>query len=843
MSRDPTMRMATAATPGASATPRRAAPVLLPTAAGRPPPTDPGGAGREGGAGPRAHGTPRGVLAVVAAVLVGAAVCTSVLITERQDALGQASRHDAVWRAAQVASEHQALRDAVAAFALPGSGVTREEIQRRLGALAERVAAMREPEGEGSRDPEARSVAGDLASAVAAALPLASEIRGPEDAARLLDLVPGMDGRLARGGATGGGELADAERRDLGRLHRLYSGMVAGLVLCGLGLVGLMLRRERLLRQAHGTLRALTLDLTRASADLEDANAMAHRANAGLHVQNDRFDAALNNMSQGLCMVDGQGRLIVCNRRFAEMFGLAGPARPGLPLREVWQDAVAAGRYPAEMLARIGEEQDALAREGRPHTLLREHPDGPALNVTHRPMADGSWVVTYEDATERRRVEARVAHMAHHDGLTELPNRVLLHERIGEALARLHRQPGASLAVFCLDLDHFKAVNDTLGHHAGDALLRAVAGRLRACAREGDLVARLGGDEFALLQYGAEQPGDAAALAGRVVAALATPFDLDGQRVRVGTSVGIAVAPADGRDADRLLQRADMALYRAKAEGRNGHRFFEPEMDARLEARRAVQSDLHGALARDQFEILYQPVHDLQLDRVRGFEALLRWHHPLRGTVPPADFIPLAEEAGLIVAIGGWVIRRACAEAATWPAGHGVAVNLSAAQFGSHDLAEVVADALARSGLAPDRLELEITETVLLRGTDSVLATLHRLRAIGVRVALDDFGIGYSSLSYLRSFPFNKIKIDQSFVRDMATRADCAAIVESVAHLATNLGMGATAEGVETGEQLGLVRAAGCTEAQGYHFGRPRPGRELFGQEPAERIALPGSVA
>ena len=794
-----------------------------------------------GSNGPLVLRASRGILAAVAGLFVGAAVYTSVLISERQDALGRISRYNVAWLAAQAAAEHYRLQREVAAHMIPGSGVGLDEVQLRLDILANRTSVMRGAEfGEViRREPELRTIIGDLEAAVASAEPLVARLDQPGMAVRLLDLLSGLDGRLMRLGSMANahvGDLVAQDQEELGRLHHLYSGIVAALVLCGLGLIVLMLWHNRLLRQVHSGLRALTLDLTRTTTDLEHANGMAQRANAGLHVQNERFDAALSNMMQGLCMVDAHGQLIVCNRRYVEMFGLLGAAEPGRPLAEVWRFAVASGRYPAEMLAVIGAEQEVLVRDGRAETLLREHPTGPALTVSHRPMADGGWVATYEDVSEQRRVEARVAHMAHHDALTDLPNRVLFHDRIREALNRLQRQPDASVAVLCLDLDHFKDVNDTLGHSAGDALLQAVADRLRGCIRQTDVVARLGGDEFALLQSGGDQPHDAAALAERVVAALEAPFGLDGHRIRIGASVGIALAPGDGADADRLLRCADMALYRAKADGRGGHRFFEPDMDAQLHARRAVQVDLHDALGRDQFEVHYQPIVNLAAGEAQGFEALLRWHHPTRGMVSPGEFIPLAEEAGLIIPIGKWVMRRACADAAAWPGNHRVAVNLSPVQFSSPDLAEAVAEALAHSCLAPSRLELEITETVLLRDNEAVLATLHRLRALGVRIALDDFGIGYSSLSYLRSFPFDKIKIDQSFVRDMEHRADCAAIVESVAHLATSLGMGATAEGVETEEHLRRVRAAGCTEAQGYHLGRPRPNRELFRPPAAERL-------
>ena len=430
-----------------------------------------------------------------------------------------------------------------------------------------------------------------------------------------------------------------------------------------------------------------------------------------------------------------------------------------------------------------------------------------------------------EHLAARQKLEAQLTHMAHHDGLTALPNRVLFRQEMERELARA--RGGEAVAVLCIDLDHFKRVNDTLGHAAGDALLQGAADRLRACVRETDIVARLGGDEFAIVQVQAEQPRAATVLAERLIAELSRPFDIDGHQVVVGASVGIALAPSDGTDADQLMKSADMALYRAKADGRGVLRYFESEMDAKMQARRALELDLRKALAEHEFELFYQPIVDLQSNRVSGFEALLRWNHPTQGLISPADFIPIAEDMGLITPLGEWVLRQACREAAGWPERVKVAVNLSPAQFKSKALALVVTTALADSGLAPDRLELEITESVLLQDNDTVRGILHQMRALGVRISMDDFGTGYSSLSYLRSFPFDKIKIDQSFVRDMGQHDDSIAIVRAVAGLGRNLGMSTTAEGVETNEQLGRLREEGCTEVQGYLFSRPLPASEV----------------
>ena len=419
----------------------------------------------------------------------------------------------------------------------------------------------------------------------------------------------------------------------------------------------------------------------------------------------------------------------------------------------------------------------------------------------------------------------RSPHLAHHDSLTGLANRILLRTRLDEAVARAQR--GEACAVLCLDLDHFKDVNDTLGHPVGDRLLQAVTERILAEVRDQDTVARLGGDEFAIVQIGVRHPRGAATLAQRLVETLGAPFDLDGHHVIVGASIGIAVAPEDGPDPDQLLRNADMALYRAKAAGRGAFRFFEPEMNNYAQLRRSLQIDLRRAIEAHEFELFYQPQVRLQTRRISGFESLLRWRHPERGLVMPERFIPLAEETGLIVSLGEWALREACRVAAGWPGREKVAVNLSPVQFASARLVAAVSEALEHSGLDPARLELEITETVMLRDTEATLATLHRLKALGVSIALDDFGTGYSSLGYLQRFPFDKVKIDKSFVKNLAETRTSGAIVRAIVSLCTALDMSTTAEGVETEAQYLALAALGCTEAQGYLFSQPCPAADL----------------
>ena len=546
---------------------------------------------------------------------------------------------------------------------------------------------------------------------------------------------------------------------------------------------------------------------------------------ADLHAQNMRFDAAISNMSQGLVMFDGDSRLVICNSRYAEMYRLRpDDIRPGFTLRQLLERRAAVGSFSGDVDDYL-EGLSATVKAGTTTSQFVELDDGRTIAVVNVPMAGGGWVATHEDITERRRSEMQIAHMARHDALTDLPNRVLLRERLAEALVHVER--GQRLAVLCLDLDHFKNVNDSLGHPVGDELLRAVASRLRGCVRETDAISRVGGDEFAIIQTDITDATDAERLALRLAEVIAAPFDLQGHMVVITTSIGIAVAPVDGIEADELLKNADMALYGAKSDGRAVYRFFEPRMDARMKARRTLELALRQALANDEFELYYQPAVNLDGETVHCCEALLRWNHPEQGLIMPADFIPVAEEIGLIVPIGEWVIRRACQDATAWPEDIRVAVNLSPTQLNNSLLFPTVLNALNAARLPPHRLELEITEAVLMENTEANLRTLHGLRALGIRISMDDFGTGYSSLSYLRSFPFDKIKIDRCFITGLGDDNESAAIVQAVAGLAQQLSMTTTAEGVETRTQLDRVRELGCTDVQGHFYSPPVPAREL----------------
>lgn len=516
---------------------------------------------------------------------------------------------------------------------------------------------------------------------------------------------------------------------------------------------------------------------------------------------------AIENISQGLVMVAPDGRMPVVNRRAMDLLGVP-EGRQASFLR--------AGRV-RDILPEDCEQD----REGAAAPLYRcTRPDGTVLEVRSQVLDNGGLVRTFTDVTEQTLSERRVRFLAHHDPLTGLANRLLLHERLGAAIGEAGGRAGR-LVVMALDLDRFKVVNDTYGHAAGDQLLRQVAERLGELVGPDDTVSRLGGDEFVILWRGAASRDGVESLARRIVRSLVTPFILDGNMAQVGTSVGIALHPQDGATPESLLRNADTALYRAKSEGRGTVRFFEPAMELELRERREMEQDLRLALQADVLELHYQPIMTCGNGAIRGFEALLRWTHPVRGPVPPAIFIPVAEESGLILPLGRWVMERACAEAATWPEPLRLAVNLSPAQFRSGNLPAIVDRALELSGLPAERLELEITEGLLIGDAEEALNAIHALKRRGVRIALDDFGTGYASLGYLHRFPFDRIKVDRSFVHAIGRRNGAHAIVEAVLAMSSNLGMEVTAEGVETEEQLRFLQHRACDEVQGFLLGRP----------------------
>ena len=540
-----------------------------------------------------------------------------------------------------------------------------------------------------------------------------------------------------------------------------------------------------------------------------------------LSLQHHRLGIAVNNMTQSLLLFDSSHRLIICNERYIEMFRLSPEvAKPGCSFRDLIANRKDNGSFSGD----IDEYCSSVLRNvglGKITLNVVQNPDGRWIQIVNQPLAEGGWVTTLEDITERKRSDERIKHLAHFDALTDLPNRVLFQERLEGVLARIVR--GEQVALLYIDIDEFKSVNDSLGHRIGDELLKSVAVNLRDCLDETDIIARLGGDEVAVVRTAVKRSEDVTALVTRIYQSIREPHECLGHLVTTDASIGIALASQDGIEVEQLLKNADLAMYSAKGAGRRTYRFFEPEMDVRMKARHSLEIDLRQAIIDDGLEVHYRPIIDLQSNRISGCEALLRWHHPQRGMISPTEFIPVAEETGLINPLGEWVLTTACAEAATWPNNIKIAVNVSPVQFRGDTLALKVVAALAASGLSANRLELEITEAVLIRDDDAALAILHQLRALGVRIALDDFGTGYSSLSYLQRFPFDKIKIDRCFVTEIAEPDGSSSIVQAVVNIASARNIITTAEGVETEQQKVLLRALGCTQMQGYLFSSAKP--------------------
>lgn len=534
-----------------------------------------------------------------------------------------------------------------------------------------------------------------------------------------------------------------------------------------------------------------------------------------------RFNAAIENMSHGLSMFDKDQRLIVCNKRYTDMYDLSVEhTGPGVTLRAIFEARAAAGSSPTDIEAHVSRCLEQVSRN-EPCYLVTEASNGRIFAVNYQPMSGGGWVAIHQDITAQKRAEQQIMQLAHQDALTGLANRAVLQKRLEQALADL-RSDGKSLALFMMDLDGFKEVNDSFGHPIGDKLLMAVAARISSCVTGTDAVARLGGDEFAVLTMTNRDPHEVARItASKLLETIAKPYDIDGRSLTIATSVGIVIAPEHGTDIDELMKSADLALYRAKSSGRNRSCIFELAMRSEANARRETEADLRGALVRDEFELHYHPIVDVKTGDMVALEALIRWHHPRRGLIGPGEFVSIAEETGLINPIGEWVLNRACLDALKLPPNIRVTVNVSPVQFRNGDIAHIVAKAIRNSGISPGRLELEITESVLLQDTNDNIAMLHSLHNCGVRISLDDFGTGYSSLSHLRMFQFDGIKIDRSFVKGLSSDVQSAAIVSAVAGMGLTLNADTVAEGIETVEQFALVRAAGCTYAQGFLFGRP----------------------
>lgn len=754
-------------------------------------------------------------LVAIVTCFVAATSYISFVTIERQDALQKVSRYNTAWNVSQSVSEFMRLEQRIAALAVRNSGTDLDEVRLRFDIFMGRLQTLQSgTAGDFLRqDPERRAIVSDLSESMATIESMLNTAETSEFVPRALEILSAFERPLASVASAanqyGASRVAD-DQKELIQLHLLFSILAGGLILCGIVLIVLLLLHNRMLGRAHTTSQKLAEDL--------------HGTTTELQLRNSHFDAALNNMSQGLCMADSDGRLIVCNVRFLEIFDISQQKlSPGDSIEKIGMaDSDVNG---ISAFSQVYEQQQRVAAKNRSTSFVQELDDGRAYSIAHEPLREGGWVATYEDITERRQAESKIAYMAHYDALTGLVNRNLLQEKLTSVLEQTECQK-APIAFFALDLDRFKEVNDTLGHDIGDKLLGFVADRLHECANRSDVVARMGGDEFAILRNSPVSVEEHASFASQLIETIGEPYHIDGQEIVIGGSIGIAMSD-ESTGPEQLLKNADLALYSSKANGRGAYCFFEPEMDAELQARKLLEQDLRQALAEDQFDVYYQPIVNVRDEDISGFEALIRWRHPERGMVPPAEFIPIAEDMGLIIPIGELVLARACATAAKWPGNQSVAVNLSAIQFRTSTLIETISKALSNSGLPADRLELEITESILLMESEQTLATLRELSQLGVRIAMDDFGTGYSSLSYLARFPFDKIKIDQSFVRNLDDRSDSLSIIKLIVGLGRSLGMRTTAEGVETKEQFQMLRAAGCTEVQGYYFAKPAPSSEL----------------
>ncbi|WP_086996587.1 putative bifunctional diguanylate cyclase/phosphodiesterase [Rhizobium sullae] len=538
------------------------------------------------------------------------------------------------------------------------------------------------------------------------------------------------------------------------------------------------------------------------------------------------FALVLDNLPLGLSVFDSAQRLTLCNGRFRQIFGFSDDqAVPGVPVQALSTNIHGKERKVARSAFRSKDERTAPPGQGKIRRREWLMDDGRVILSVVTVLPDGSNIAIHSDITEERKAAERIAHLAHHDPLTGLPNRIRFREQVDAALSE--RAPDEQIALVHLNLDRFKSINNTMGVSTGDTILRQVAERIRASAGSENMLARLGSDEFAILQRGRQQPWNVTALADQIRRELSEPFFRGDKQIELSVSMGIAVAPEDGAETDVLLRNAGVALSQAKADGRKRERFFTSEMASRIQARHALEADLRLALQNDEFELHYQPLYDLRQQRICGFEALVRWNHPTRGRVAPMEFIPLAEEVGLVVDIGRWVLKKACSEAACWPEDIKIAVNVSAIQFTSSDLLADVDEAVAEAAISPARLELEITESVLMENLGDTLPILHALKERGTRISMDDFGTGYSSLSYLSSFPFDKIKIDKSFVSGIAENKEAYAIMHAIILLGDALGMRVTVEGVETAEQKSLLESEECDEIQGYYISPPAPAPDV----------------
>jgi diguanylate cyclase (GGDEF)-like protein len=758
-----------------------------------------------------------GALLLGAIILLGiASIKFALAIQEQRAALERTSRYDVAFSASQAVHEYARLITRIAVLASGNADAGVDDVVLRYEILKSRYNTLDQGDFVDftRKDPWRARLIADFKAVLDAAGPDIPQADDPHANARLLAILKPLESEfvgLASEANSYNGLLVADDQQALFNLHQHFSALTVGLIMAGLLLILVLFSNNRLLGKT--------------SSELKSAAAVLETTQEQLRLQNRIFHIALNNMSQGLCMVDSAGRVQVVNRRLFEIFEIRNAA-----IHDDWTIA--------DLVHNIGKKKRpdlestillcrAGASEEGDQSDIRLS-DGSIIQVARRGIADGGTVLTCEDVTERTIAQERVAHLARHDSLTDLPNRNMLQQFIEDALAR-SAETGEKLAVLCLDLDNFKNVNDTLGHAIGDKILRQVGQRISSVCRGGNLVSRIGGDEFVVVQVGVAGRTDPEKLADRIIESLVDPFEIDGKELRTGTSIGIAMAPDNSADAETLLKFADTALYAAKSQGRGKMVFFEKSLQAKLDARQQLELELKIANFDDEFRIEYQPQVETRSGRIKGVEALLRWTSPRRGGVSPAEFIPVAEEIGMIGRLGEWALKKACADAMRWPDDISLAVNVSPIQFTGDDFVATLSEALAETGLAPHRIELEITESLFLAEDDATLQAMNALKAAGIRIALDDFGTGYSALSYIHKFPIDKIKIDRSFVLGLENdRTQNLEIVRAIVAMADSLGIETLAEGVENEGQLSLVAAAGCHQVQGFHFARSVSAQEIL---------------
>lgn len=775
--------------------------------------------------------TIRIALAVLMAALLSAGIYISGLVLERQSALERLSRYNVAFSAGQGANEFLRFRNALYDLARSDTPDKEQQARLRFEILMNRLSLFNAGEFKEfiAADPEQNLPLNKIEQTLTEVDQLIDQPQGIRRALSLTNSLESLFVGLASEANAYGGKLVTRDQQDLFRLHWQFTTVAISLAACGFVLFLINGWQNRLLISTQSSLASSNEDLQRTSAQLAAAVAETRNANAKLVDQNELFETALDNMSHGLCMFNSDGNVIVTNRRMAQIFDLPlGAIKPGTTLAELEHLLVEQKICSPSGAASLLKMSPGAAKSMARHTAEQTLADGRRVLASHQPMESGGWTATFEDITERYKAQAQISHMARHDALTDLPNRTLLRERLEQSLAQ-DRSSATFTAVMCIDLDNFKKINDTYGHPFGDLLLREASERLRASCRNTDTISRVGGDEFIIVYGGVADVSQTSAVARRMLQALSEPYRIEGREVVSDASIGIATSCETAGTVDDLLRYADLALYAAKNAGRGTFVHYTAEMGTQIERKAVIESKLRSIDLSEKFELAYQPITDLATGKVVCVEALMRWNPQEEENIAsPQEIIRIAEETGAIVELGAWGLREACRLATELPKEIDVAVNLSAVQFNRTDIVKTISDILRETGLSPQRLNLEITETLLLEDNTKIMADLKIIKDLGASLSLDDFGTGYSSLNYLRKFAVDKIKIDRIFIKEIGRNRNHDAIVAAIVNLASSLGMTTIAEGVETMDQLQILRAAGCGEIQGFLISPPLFKNELF---------------